>query len=99
MRKERKKWMMSQKMFDCDDIPMEAWGYLGEGNRHLTRLFNAKLESERMPEECSGSVLVLIFKNTSDVQRGCNREIKLMIHTMMLHERVVKARLLREFLF
>lgn len=47
-----------------------GWRCLGErAVSFLTRLFNTKLESQRMFEEWRRSVLLLIFKN-KDVQRN-----------------------------
>ncbi|KAK3545698.1 hypothetical protein QTP70_011272 [Hemibagrus guttatus] len=89
------KRMKSGKAVGPDDIPVEVWKCLGEAAvEFLTSLFNRVLESERMPEEWRGSVLVPIFKNKGDVQSCSNyRGIKLMSHTMKLWERVVEARL------
>ncbi|KAK3565142.1 hypothetical protein QTP86_000247 [Hemibagrus guttatus] len=89
------KRMKSGKAVGPDDIPVEVWKCLGEAAvEFLTSLFNRVLESERMPEEWSRSVLVPIFKNKGDVQSCSNyRGIKLMSHTMKLWERVVEARL------
>ncbi|MCJ8733950.1 hypothetical protein PDJAM_G00229570 [Pangasius djambal] len=89
------KRMKSGKAVGPDDIPVEVWKCLGEAAvEFLTSLFNRVLESEKMPEEWRGSVLVPIFKNKSDVQSCSNyRGIKLMSHKMKLWERVVEARL------
>ncbi|KAK3548848.1 hypothetical protein QTP70_021035, partial [Hemibagrus guttatus] len=89
------KRMKSGKAVGPDDIPVEVWKCLGEvAVEFLTSLFNRVLESERMPEEWSRSVLVPIFKNKGDVQSCSNyRGIKLMSHTVKLWERVVEARL------
>ncbi|MCJ8739626.1 hypothetical protein PDJAM_G00049200 [Pangasius djambal] len=89
------KRMKSGKAVGPDDIPVEVWKCLGEAAVEvLTSLFNRVLESEKMPEEWRGSVLVPIFKNKGDVQSCSNyRGIKLMSHTMKLWERVVEARL------
>ncbi|KAK3515943.1 hypothetical protein QTP86_004940, partial [Hemibagrus guttatus] len=89
------KRMKSGKAVGPDDIPVEVWKCLGEAAvEFLASLFNRVLESERMPEEWSRSVLVPIFKNKGDVQSCSNyRGIKLMSHTMKLWERVVEARL------
>ncbi|MCJ8738184.1 hypothetical protein PDJAM_G00032500 [Pangasius djambal] len=89
------KRMKSGKAVGPDDIPVEVWKCLGEAAvEFLTSLFNRILESEKMPEEWRGSVLVPIFKNKGDVQSCSNyRGIKLMSHTMKLWERVVEARL------
>lgn len=46
------KRMKSGKAVDTDDIPVEVWRYEGEkAVEFLIRLFNAILESERMPEK------------------------------------------------
>ena len=92
------KRMKNEKAVGPDDIPVEAWRCLGEtAVEFLTRLFNAILESERMPEEWRRSVLIPIFKNKGDVQDCSNyRGIKLMSHSMKIWERVVEARLRRE---
>ncbi|MCJ8736395.1 hypothetical protein PDJAM_G00258030 [Pangasius djambal] len=88
------KRMKSGKAVGPDDIPVEVWKCLGEAAvEFLTSLFNRVLESEKMPEEWRGSVLVPIFKNKGDVQSCSNYRGKLMSHTMKLWERVVEARL------
>lgn len=44
------KTMKNGKVVSPDDIPMEAWKYLGEMVvEHLARLFNKILKSERIP--------------------------------------------------
>ncbi|KAK3564447.1 hypothetical protein QTP86_020386 [Hemibagrus guttatus] len=71
----RKAWkrMKSGKAVGPDDIPVEVWKCLGEAAvEFLTSLFNKVLENEKMPEEWRSSVLVPIFKNTSDVQSFSN---------------------------
>ncbi|KAG2463798.1 RTJK polymerase, partial [Polypterus senegalus] len=87
------KTMKNGKVVDPDDIPVIAWRCLGEmAVEFLTRLFNAILESGRIPEEWRRSVLVLIFKNKGDVQNCSNyRGIKLISRSMKLWERVVEA--------
>ncbi|MCJ8739588.1 hypothetical protein PDJAM_G00048970 [Pangasius djambal] len=89
------KRMKSGKAGGPDNIPVEVWKCLGEAAvEFLTSLFNRVLESEKMPEEWRGSVLVSIFKNKGDVQSCSNyRGIKLLSHTVKLWERVVEARL------
>ena len=89
------KKMKNGKAVGPDNIPVEAWKYLGEiAVVFLTRLFNRILSGERMPEEWRRSILVPAFKNKGDVQScGNYRGIKLISHSMKIWERVVEARL------
>ncbi|MCJ8739628.1 hypothetical protein PDJAM_G00049220 [Pangasius djambal] len=86
--REGQKDLKSGKAVGPDDIPVEVWKCLREAAvEFLTSLFNRVLETEKMPEEWRGSVLVPIFKNKGDVQSCSNyRGIKLMSHTMKLWE-------------
>ena len=83
------KRMKNGKGFGPDNIPVEAWKYLGE----MVVVFNRILDRERMLEEWR-SILVPSFKNKGDVQScGNYRGIKLISHSMKIWERVVEARL------
>ena len=78
-----------------DEIPIEAFKELGTiGVSVLTKLFNAILKEEEMPDAWRQSVLVPIFKGKGDVQQ-CNnyRGIKLMSHVMKVWERIIEGRL------
>ena len=67
VRRELKR-MKSGKTLGPDEIPVDVWKCLGEvAVEFLTRKFNKILESERMPEEWGG-LLVLIFKNKGDMK-------------------------------
>ena len=89
------KRMKNGKAVGSDNIPVEAWKYLGEiAVVFLTRLFNRILSGERMPEEWRRSILVPAFKIKGDIQScGNYRGIKLISHSMKIWERVVEARL------
>lgn len=78
-----KRWMdggrlvnhVVKKMVGPGNTSVQGWRCLGErAVSFLFRLFNTKLESQRMFEEWRRSVLLLIFKN-KDVQR--NKMVKL----------------------
>ena len=87
--------MKKGKVAGPDELPVEVWKCMGEmGIEFLTRLFNRLLMGERMPEEWRRSVLIPIYKNKGDAQCcGNYREIKLMIHTMKVWERINEGRL------
>ncbi|CAL5426828.1 unnamed protein product [Camellia sinensis] len=87
--------MKSDKALGPDDIPIEAWKYLGKNRvAWLTRLFSKILLTRNMPNEWRKSILTPIYKNKGDVQ-NCNnyRGIKLMCHKMKVWERVMERRL------
>ena len=69
------------------DISVEVWKCVGEMAMEFLRI----LDSETMSVEWMRSVLVLIFKNKSNVM-SCsnNRVVKLMSPTMMIWERTWK---------
>ena len=55
--------MKNGKAVGPDDIPVEVWKCLGESAlKFLTKLHNITMESERMPEEWRGSVMIPIFQ-------------------------------------
>jgi len=55
------------------------------------------VRSKEIPNKWRRSTLTLIFKNKGDIQNCANyREIKLIIHTMKLWERVIEHRLSKE---
>lgn len=59
-----------KKMVGPGNTSVQGWRCLGErAVSFLFRLFNTKLESQRMFEEWRRSVLLLIFKN-KNVQRN-----------------------------
>ena len=67
--REHMKRMKNGKTVGSDDIPVEVWTCLGESALDfLTKLHNITMESERMPEEWRGSVMIPIFKNKGGVQ-------------------------------
>lgn len=75
MKKEMVGWMKvsesgGKKMVGPGKTSVQGWRCLGErAVSFLFRLFNTKLESQRMFEEWRRSVLLLIFKS-KDVQRN-----------------------------
>ena len=57
--RENIKRMKNGKAVGPDDIPVEVWKCLGEiALEFLTKLYNRTMESERMPDEWSDSVLI-----------------------------------------
>ncbi|GKE84482.1 retrovirus-related pol polyprotein LINE-1 [Tanacetum coccineum] len=90
--------MGRNKAVGPDQIPIEAWRYLGdEGVKWLTCLFNKIFSSAKMPDEWRLSEVIPIYKNKGDAQVCSNyRGIKLLGHTMKLWERVIERRLRRE---
>ena len=89
------KRMKKGKAVGPDELPVEVWKCRGEmGIKFLTRLFNRLLMSERMREEWRRSVPIPIYKNKGDAKCcGNYKEIKLMIHTMKVWEKIIEARL------
>ena len=79
-----------------DGIPTEAHkhvGYLGV-RQLLTKIFNAILQSGKMPDEWRESTITPIYKDKGDHMNCSNyRGIKLLSHTMKLWERVIDQRL------
>ena len=98
--RENMQRMKLGKAVGPDDIPVEVWKCLGESAlKFLTKLYNRRMESERMPE-WRDSVLIQNFKNKCDVQSCSNyRGIKLISHTMKLWERIIDRRLSRDLTF
>ncbi|GJR32479.1 retrovirus-related pol polyprotein LINE-1 [Tanacetum coccineum] len=90
--------MGRNKAIGPDQIPIEAWRFLGdEGIMWLTCLFNKIFSSTKMPDEWRLSEVIPIYKNRGDAQICSNyRGIKLLGHTMKLWERVIERRLRRE---
>ena len=80
------KQMKTGKATGPDDIPIEAWKFLGKvGEVWLTRLFNKILMTKKMSDEWRRSIVVPIYKNKGDIQNCTNyRGIKLMSQTMKL---------------
>ena len=89
------KKMKSNKASGPDDIPIEAWKYLGKkGVAWLIRLFSKILLTRNMLDEWRKSILLPIHKNKGDVQ-NCNnyRGIKLMCHILKVWERAMERQL------
>ena len=78
-----------------DGIPTEALKQLGDwGVRQLTKIFNAIMQSGKMPDEWRESIITPIYKDKGDHMNCCNyRGIKLLSHTMKLWERIIDQRL------
>ena len=95
---EALKKMKKGKAVGPDNIPAEAWKYLGQtGVEKLRHLFNEILETEKIPDEWRWSTLVPIYKNKGDIQNcGNYRGIKLISHTMKIWEKVIDRRLRSE---
>ena len=78
-----------------DGIPTEALTQLGDwGVRQLTKIFNAIMQSGKMPDEWRESIITPIYKDKGDHMNCRNyRGIKLLSHTMKLWERIIDQRL------
>ena len=87
--------MKNGKSCGPDGIPTEALKHLGDwGVRQLTKIFNAILQSGKMPDEWRESTITPIYKDKGDHMNCSNyRGIKLLSHTMKLWERVIDQRL------
>ena len=83
------------KAVGADEIPAEAWTYLGNfGIKMLCKLFNCIMHTEQMPSAWRQSILIPIFKGKGDTQECKNyRGIKLISHTFKIWERVVDRRI------
>ena len=86
--------MKNGKSCGPDGIPTEALKHLGDwGVRQLTKIFNAILQSGKMPDEWRESTITPIYKDKGDHMNCSNyRGIKLLSHTMKLWERVIDQR-------
>ena len=87
--------MKSGKAVGADEIPSEAWTYMGNfGIKMLCKLFNCIMNTEQIPSAWRQSILIPIFKGKCDIQE-CknNRGIKLLSHTFKIWERVVDRRI------
>ena len=94
------KGMKCGKAVGADEIPAEAWTYLGTfGIKMLCKLFNCIMNTEQMPSAWRHSILIPIFKGKGDIQE-CNnyRGIKLLSHTSKIWERVVDRRIRRIYM-
>ena len=78
-----------------DGIPTEALKHLGDwGVCQLTNIFNAIMQSGKMPDEWRESTITPIYKDKGDHMNCSNyRGIKLLSHTMKLWERIIDQRL------
>ncbi|EYB90344.1 hypothetical protein Y032_0221g2564 [Ancylostoma ceylanicum] len=78
-----------------DGVPAEVWKSLGElGLQWLTTFFNNITWSARIPQAWRDNVIVPIFERKGGVMDCANyRGIKLIAHTMKIHERLVDMRL------
>ena len=87
--------MKNGKSCGPDGIPTEALKHHGDwGVRQLTNIFNAILQSGKMPDEWRESTITPIYKDKGDHMNCSNyRGIKLLSHTMKLWERVIDQRL------
>ena len=85
------KGMKSGKAVGADEIPAEAWKYIGNfGIKILCKLFNNSMDTEQMPSAWRQSILIPIFKGKGDIQECKNyRGIKLLSHTFKIWERDV----------
>ena len=89
------KKMKNGKSCGPDGIPTEALKCLGDwGVRQLTKIFNAIMQSGKMPDEWRESTITPIYKDKGDHMNCSNyRGIKLLSHTMKLWERIIDQRL------
>ena len=89
------KGMKCGKTVGADDMPAEAWEYVGNfGIKMLCKLFNCIMNTEQMPSEWRQSILIPIFKGKGDIQECQNyRGIKLLSHTFKIWESVLDRRI------
>ena len=89
------KKMKNGKSCGPDGIPTEALKCLGDWGVHqLTKIFNAIMQSGKMPDEWRESTITPIYKDKGDHMNCSNyRGIKLLSHTMKLWERIIDQRL------
>ena len=67
------KGMKSWKAVGADEIPAEAWKYIGNfGIKILCKLFNSIMNTEQMPSSWRQSILIPIFKGKGDIQECKN---------------------------
>ena len=87
--------MKNGKSSGPDGIPTEALKHLGDWGVHqLTKIFNAIMQSGKMPDEWRESTITPIYKDKGDNKNCSNsRGIKLLSHTMKLWERIIDQRL------
>ena len=87
--------MKNGKSCGPDGIPTEALKHLGDwGVRQITKIFNAIMQSGKMPDEWRESTITPIYKDKGDNMNCSNyRGIKLLSHTMKLWERIIDQRL------
>ena len=89
------KSMKNGKSCGPDGIPTEALKHLGDWDvRQLTNIFNAIMQSGKMPDEWRECTITPIYKDKGDHMNCSNyRGIKLLSHTMKLWERIINQRL------
>ena len=88
------KGMKCGKAVGADEIPTEAWKYMGNFGIRLCKLFNCIMNTEHMPSAWRQSILIPIFKEKGDIQECKNYcGIKLLSHTFKIWERVVDRRI------
>ena len=87
--------MKNGKSCGPDGISTEALKCLGDwGMRQLTKIFNAIMQSAKMPDEWRESTSTPIYTDKGDHMNCSNyRGIKLLSHTMKLWERIFDQRL------
>ena len=63
------KGMKCGKAVGADEIPTEAWTYMGNfGIKMLCKLFSCIMNTEEMPSGWRQSILIPIFKRKGDTQ-------------------------------
>ena len=84
--------MKNNKAVKPDNIPIEAWKYLGrEGIEWRTKLYGKMWETGKMPGEWRKSMLVPIFKKKGEIEECKNYSgIKLLL------DRIIDRRLREE---
>ena len=89
------KRMKCGKAVGADEIPAEAWEYVGNFRIKIRcKLFNCIMNTEQMPSAWRQSILIPIFKGKGDIQKCKNyRGIKLLSLTFKILERVVDRRI------
>ena len=87
--------MKNGKSCGPDGIPTEALKHLGVwGVRQLNKIFNAIMQSDKMPDEWRKSTVTPIYKDKGDHMNCSNyKGIKLLSHTMKLWDRIIDQRL------
>ena len=86
--------MKNDRSCGPDGIPSEALKHLGDWCVcQLTNIFNAIMQSGKMPDEWRESTITPIYKDNGDHTNCSNyRGIKLQSHTMKLWERIIDQR-------